>query len=135
MAKDILVTERLTDLMMSAGAELVTRLDENNADVRSAFWFYLSEDQVWKLIIASPQVDIAGPRAYYKKINDANLLAEETENVISLNDIGVSSTTNPIVQILKFAISTGDGISSIRFSRNTINGIFIEDTYIYRSNS
>ncbi|MBP2701877.1 hypothetical protein [Photobacterium lucens] len=135
MAKDILVTERLTDSMMKAGAELVARLDKNNADVKSAFWFYLSEDQVWKFIVASPQVDTIGPREYYKKINEANLLAEDTENVISLNDIGVSNTQNQIVQTLKFAIGTGDGISGIRFSRNTINGIFIEDTYIYRSNS
>jgi len=135
MAKDILVTERLTDSMMKAGAELVARLDKNNAEVKSAFWFFLSEEQVWKFIVASPQVDTLGPRKYYKKINEANLLAKDTENVISLNDIGVSNTKNQIVQILKFAISTGDGISGIRFSRNTINGMFIEDTYIYRSNS
>ncbi|MBB1370938.1 hypothetical protein [Pseudoalteromonas sp. SR45-4] len=135
MAKDILVTERLTDSMMKAGAELVARLDKNNADVKSAFWFFLSEEQVWKFIVASPQVDTLGPREYYKKINEANLLAEEAENVISLNDISVSNTKNQIVQILKIAIGTDDGISGIRFSRNTINGMFIEDTYIYRSNS
>jgi len=130
-----LVTERLTDSMMKAGAELVARLDKNNADVKSAFWFFLSEEQVWKFIVASPQVDTLGPREYYKKINEANLLAEEAENVISLNDISVSNTKNQIVQILKIAIGTDDGISGIRFSRNTINGMFIEDTYIYRSNS
>ncbi len=135
MAKDILVTERLTDSMIKAGAELVARLDKNNAEVKSAFWFYISEDQVWKFIVASPQVDTIGPREYYKKINEANLLAENKEKVISLNDIGVSNTKNQIVQMLKFAICTGDGISGIRFSRNTINGIFIEDAYIYRSNS
>ena len=135
MAKDILVTEILTDSMMKAGAELVSRLDKNTADVKSAFWFFLSEEQVWKFIIASPQVDSFGPREYYKKINEANLLAKESEDVISLNDIGVSNTKNQIVQILKIAIGTGNEITGIRFSRNTINGIFIEDTYIYRSNS
>jgi len=135
MAKDILVTERLTDSMMKAGAELVARLDKNSADVKSAFWLFMSEEQAWKLIVASPQVDSLGPREYYKKINEANQLAKDPEVVISLNDIGVFNTNNQIVQMLKTAIGTGDGISGIRFSRNTINGVFIEDTYIYRSNS
>lgn len=135
MAKDILVTERLTDSMMKAGAELVDRLDKNSADVKSAFWLFLSEEQVWKLIVASPQVDSLGPREYYKKINEANQLARGSETVISLNDIGVSNTNHQIVQMLKIGIATGGGISGIRFSRNTINGVFIEDTYVYRSNS
>ena len=135
MAKDILVTESLTDSMMKAGAKLVERLDSDNAEVKSAFWLYISEEKIWKLIIASPLVDSEGPRIFYKKIDDANRLADDTEEIVSLNDVGVTNPTNQIVQLLKFAIGTGGGISGIRFSRNTINGMFIEDTYIYRSSS
>lgn len=135
MAKDILVTENLSDSMMSAGAKLVERLDARKSEVKSAFWFYFSEDKAWKLIIASSQVDSLGPREYYKKIVGANSAASENEEVISLNDIEVTNTANQIVQLLKFAIGTDDGISGIRLSRSTINGYFIEDAYIYRSNS
>lgn len=135
MAENILVTERLTDSMMKAGAKLVERLDSKNADVRSVFWLYSSEDKLWKLIVASPSVDSLGPRQYYKKIIEANDVAQELEDVISLNDIAVTNIKNPIVLALKAAIGTGGGISGIRFSRNTINGIFMEDLYIYRSNS
>lgn len=135
MAKDILVTESLTDSMMKAGAKLIERLDAKNSEVKSAFWLYLSEEKIWKLIVASPLVDKEGPRDYYKRIVDANTLAPTEEEIVSLNDIGVTNTNHQIVQLLKFMIATGDGISGIRFSRNTINGVFIEDTYIYRSNS
>lgn len=134
MAKDILVTESLSGSMMNAGAKLIERLDAKQSEIKSAFWLYFSEDKIWKLIIASPLVDSLGPREFYKKVVDANSAASEEEEVISLNDIGVTNTTNQIVQLLKFAIGTGDGISGIRFSRNTINGHFIEDSYIYRSN-
>ncbi|MES2676263.1 MAG: hypothetical protein V4660_18640 [Pseudomonadota bacterium] len=134
MAKDILVTEILSDSMMKAGAKLVERLDAEQAEVKSAFWLYFSEDKTWKLIIASPLVDSLGPREYYKKVVGANSAASEEEEVISLNNIGVTNTVSQIVQLLKFAIGTGGGISGIRFSRNTINGHFIEDSYIYRSN-
>ena len=134
MAKDILVAESLADSMIKAGAKLVERLDAEQSEIKSAFWLYYSEDKAWKLIIASPLVDSLGPREYYKKVVAANSAASEEEEVISLNDIGVTNTANQIVQLLKFAISTGGGISGIRFSRNTINGHFIEDSYIYRSN-
>jgi hypothetical protein len=135
MAKDILVTESLTDSMVKAGAKLVERLDAENANITSAFWIYFSEERSWKLIIASPKVDADGPREYYKKILDANEKAEASEEVVALDAIGVTGPSNQIVQLLKFAIGTGGGISGIRFSRNTINGFFIEDSYIYRSNS
>lgn len=134
MAKDILVTESLTDSMMKAGAKLIERLDAKKSEVKSAFWLYYNEEKIWKLIVASPLVDAEGPREYYKRIVNANALASSDEETVSLNDIGVTNTTNQIVQLLKMMVATGDGISGIRFSRNTINGVFIEDTYIYRSN-
>lgn len=135
MAKDILVTEGLTDSMMKSGAKLIQRLDAISSEVKSAFWLYFPEEKIWKLIIASPLVDTEGPREYYKKVVEANSQATLDEEIVSLNDISVTNTTNQMVQLLKLMIGTGDNISGIRFSRNTINGVFIEDTYIYRSNS
>jgi hypothetical protein len=135
MAKDILVTESLSDSMVRAGTKLIERLDLAKAEVKSAFWLYFSEDKSWKFIIASPLVDSEGPRDYYKKIDAVNESAEEDEDVVSLNNISVTNTGNQVVQLLKLAVGTGSGISGIRFSRNTINGNFIEDSYIYRTNS
>lgn len=134
MAKEILVTDSLTDQMIKAGAKLVQRLDSAKSVVQSAFWLYYSDDRIWKLILASPLVDSLGPREYYKKVISANGEALDDEEVISLNDIGVVSITDQLVCLLKTAIVTGGGYSGIRFSRNTINGNFIEDAYIYRSN-
>ncbi len=134
MAKDTLVTENLSDSMIETGKLLIERLDKCNAEVKSAFWFYSSDDKIWKLIIASPLVASNGPREYYKKVIEANSTAKDDEKVISLNDIAVTDISNQIVQLVKITINTGDGISGIRFSKNTINGVFLEDMYIYRSN-
>jgi len=38
----------------------------------------------------------------------------------------------PLYVLLRSAISTGPGLSGIRFSRNVINGQLIEDAYLYR---
>lgn len=135
MAKDVLVTEALSEQMMSAGAKLVERLDEKGSDVKSAFWLFFTENRTWKLIIASPLVTSEGPREFYKRVVAANSLAAAEEPLISLNNIGVTGLENHIVKLLKFAIGTGSGISGVRFSRNTINGYFIDDAYIYRSSS
>lgn len=134
MVKNILVTESLSDPMIRAGAKLIERLDLEKSQVKSAFWLYISDEKVWKLMVASPLVDSEGPRKFYKRIVAANESAEIDEDIISLNDIGVTGTSHQIVQLLKIAVATDDEISGIRFSRNTIGGVFIEDCYIYRSN-
>jgi hypothetical protein len=134
MAKDLLVTDSLSKQMINAGAKLIERLDNSNAEVQSAFWLYLSDFRTWKLVIASNLVTTDGPRKYYEKIVAANRSAQEDESIISLNDIGVAATDHKIVQLLAIMISTGPGISNIRFSKNNINGFYIEDSYIYRSN-
>ena len=134
MAKELLVTELLSEQMISAGADLIKKLDGSSCRVKAAFWMFLPEEKTWKLIIASPLVKEEGPRKYYKRIIDANKEAETDEEIISLNDISVSDIDNQLIQLLKTAISTGDSISDIRFSKNTINGVFIDDTHIYRMN-
>lgn len=135
MAKNALVTDEFTDAMIKSGAALLRRLDTDGADVRSAFWFYFSDVRSWKLIIASPKVDLEGPREFYKRIVKQNKVATKNEYVLSLNDIGVTNMSNTIVVLLGMAVGTpSKGICEVRFSRNTVNGHFIEDAYIYRSN-
>jgi len=134
MAKEILVTELLSEQMILAGSKLIDKLDNSSCRVKAAFWMFLPEEKTWKFILASPLVKEEGPRKYYKRIVDANKKAVADGNIISLNDISVLDVDNQLIQLLKFAISTGDSISNIRFSKNTINGVFIDDTHIYRMN-
>jgi hypothetical protein len=134
MAKSVLVTGEFTEIMGKAGAALLRRLDTGHADIRSAFWLYFADVKAWKLVLASKKVDIEGPREFYKRIVSANKAAAKNEHVLSLNDIGVANMSSPIVMLIGIAIGTPrDAVGSTRFSRNTINGNYIEDAYIYRS--
>lgn len=134
MAEELVVTELLSDSMIEVGKRLVERLDESNSDVQAAFWLFLPDEKRWKLIIVSRLVQKDGPRQFYKRIVEANKKADELELVVSLNDVGVADTSNTLVNLLNVDITTGDGIFGIRFAGNTINGTFIDDTYIYRIN-
>lgn len=134
MAKELLVTDALSEKMVQAGAKLVERLDADAANIKSALWLYFPDSRNWKLILASESVETDGPRKLYEKIQGANRDAAEPEETISLNDIGVTTPKNELISMLAIIIGTGQGISGIRFTRNNINGLYIDDAYIYRSN-
>jgi hypothetical protein len=134
MGKELVVREVLSEQMIDAGVKLVERLDQSQSNVQAALWLFLPEEKTWEMIVISPLVKTDGPRSFYKRILEANKKAEESESIISLNDIKVADTSNPLITVLRIAISTGSGITGIRFSKNTINGTFIEDSYIYRIN-
>ena len=134
MGKELVVREVLSEQMIDAGTKLVERLDQSQSNVQAALWLFLPEEKTWEMIVISPLVKTDGPRSFYKRILEANKKADESESIISLNDIKVADTSNPLINVLRTAISTGSGITGIRFSKNTINGTFIEDSYIYRIN-
>ena len=131
MVEEVVVIESLSPKMIEAGEELVRLLDQIHFDVRAALWLYVSEVGTWRLIIASPDVKRGGPRKTYKKVQSVLSKMQDRPRV-GLENISVVDSHDPLVSLLRTALKTGPHISGIRFSRNTINGHFIEDAYIYR---
>ena len=132
MAQDIVVKDPLTQSMIRAGAELTRKLDEVRWPVVASLWFYLPESNQWKLILASPSVRSEGPKKSYEKIQAALASVPNLEGALALSDIGVTDPEDPLIALLRVAITTGPTVSGMRFTRNVINGHFIEDAYIYR---
>jgi hypothetical protein len=130
MADEPLVKEPLTDQMIKAGTELTRRLDEKNWPATAAFWYFVPEENQWKLIFASPRLLTHGPAHAYYTIRLA--FGEDREQFPSLKQIAVVPPDDEIVRALSLAVDTGWTISGIRFSHNTVNGRFIEDAYLYR---
>lgn len=125
MDKTILVEKTIEE-----GKNLIKELDEQDFNVVAAFWFYLTDVKTWRLVLATPFAKNNGPIKSYTLIQKA--LAKLGLTEIALNDISVVNPEDALVKLLGTAIKTGPGISGIRFTRNTINGVFIEDAYIYR---
>ena len=129
--------------MIGAGRKLIEALDESPFKVTAAMWFYLSENDEWRLIIASPYIDKEGPKKSYEFIQDqldklskcidvVALLRSGLSSYLSLENISVVSPSDDLIKLMRPAITTGPGISPIRFTRNVINNTLIEDAYIYR---
>ena len=121
----------LVDKDIGEGRSLIEALDRSSFNVVGALWFYYSNLGEWRLLIASPLVDISGQRSCYQAIQ--SVIADMPQGFeISLERISVLSPRDRLIQLLRIAIRTGTGLSTIRFTGNTINGVFIEDALIYR---
>jgi len=118
--------------MIEAGEALVHRLDEQGVQLRSALWLYSPDLEEWKLLLAVPAVADEGPRGVYQQIQQALSDSRSEADGLSLSNISLVKPDAPLISLLRKAIHTGPGISGIRFTNNVINGIVIEDAYIYR---
>jgi hypothetical protein len=128
MDKTILVDKDIED-----GRILIEALDRSKFIVDGALWFYYANSDEWRLLLVSPLVDKIGPKNSYAVIQ--SVIEDLTPRIgISLERISVLSPRNDLIRLLRVAIHTDRGISGIRFTRNTINGVFIEDAFIYRLN-
>lgn len=132
MGADAMVKESLDEAMVRDGAAMVEGLDAAGRRVSAAFWFYFADANAWRLLLASPDVASKGPREFYLAAQKVLSTIQRGDLAIALDDIAVVPTDNPLVGLLRGMISTGAGISRIRFSKNVINGTFIEDALIYR---
>jgi hypothetical protein len=130
MVTETLVKEALLSEMIFAGADLIKRLDEADFSVAAALWLYLPESGVWRLVIASPEVGLSGPKKVYKKIQSIAARIPLDGARVSLNDITVIEAKDPLISSLKAGLETG--ATGKRLIKTAMNGLFIEDAYIYR---
>lgn len=128
-----MVKEQLTPAMVDAGADLTAMLDELGVPVTSALWLFVPDLNEWRLLFASPDVSTKGPRDVYEKIRLAIDRLGPGGVSVPLSVVGLLDPDADLVRLLKAAIKTGPGVSRIRFSKNVINGHFIDDALIYRA--
>lgn len=121
----------LVEKNIEEGRRLLLALDRTGFRVSAALWFYVDEDEEWRFMVASPVIDEKGPRESYAFVQET-LARLSPPSQISLKQISAISPSHDLIRLLRVAIRTGPGVSGIRFTRNTINNVFIEDAYIYR---
>lgn len=135
MVETVLVGDQLTTEMINFGKALLLRLEKLNVPVRGQFWLFLPDQRLWRLIVASPETRIEGPRAMYRKIQTAIKKMPAGTPIVGVSDITVVDEKWPLFDVLRRTVSTGNsGVAGVRFTRNVINGHMIDDAYIYRLN-
>ena len=120
----------LVDRTIDAGRKLLEELDRRNLNVCAALWYYDPESDTWQLIIASSRVEEEGPKAVYTTIQDT--LKKLPDLDISLLDVSAVSHKDTLIKLVGSAVHL-EGTGGVEFVGNTINGVFIEKAFIYRS--
>lgn len=121
----------MVDKDIRDGMKLIKAIDRSMFDLVGALWFYYADSGEWRLLLVSQLVDTIGPKRCYEVIQ--SVIEDMPRDFgISLIRISVLSPRDNLIKLLEVALHTGKGISTIRFTRNTINGVFIEDALIYR---
>jgi len=132
MAFQVVVTDALTEAMIQAGEQLIRTLHSAGFPVKAAFWWYLADSKVWRLFIASRVVSESGATEAYRQIHNIVDRIPSDEAKIRMNDVTVIEDDSPMVSLLRTAVRPTRKASGIRLFQNVINGVMIDDAYIYQ---
>lgn len=133
MAEETVVKEVLSDEMKRDGAALTRALDEAGWPVVASFWYYESDDNFWKLMLASPRVSTYGPGEGYDAVISALDALHASRK--KLKHITVIEPNHPVVTALASEVQTGWTIVGKLHTARAIDGRYIDDAYFYRITS
>ncbi len=132
MHTKILVTDnrlRPGDLI-EEGEKLIRKLEEKKFPISAAFWRYLDEEGLLRLVIVSPFVGQEGPLRTYGYVREA---VDELGDAVhfGLSDISVMSPSWSQFQDLRRSI---EGVGAGGFHPATHQWLGLGDIYLYRWN-
>ena len=111
------------------GSKLIRALESHKLPPKAAFW--LMDESVWRLILQIPALEQVRPTQRYRRIQE--VIRTSPDSFPELADITLVSSDFPLLGVLRRALSVPAGANAqIRLTRNTFNGTFIEDAFIYR---
>jgi len=131
MAKELYVGKILTNEMITVGKQLVQRL-EDTIPISDSFWFYVSEEESWRLFIVSPRALTEGPKAVCNIVVNTLNTDFDDEYALSFFNVSVTDEHYPYVSLLR-NVRLSDKLFDTRLTGVGVNGSgYIEDAYIYR---
>lgn len=122
---------QLSEKQITDGRSFIQALDGAGVVSSAALWLWRSSENAWRYVLASPLVE----KGADMPVKIAAVLATMPAGfAVDRNSLMLFEVQDPTIQTLHKAIQTGPGISAMRMSGNVINGVRIEDAYVYRLN-
>jgi hypothetical protein len=122
----------LVDQDIDNGRRLIEALDAAGFPIVVAFWFFLPEEEDWRLIIASAKEDEVGPLAAYTEIQG---VLRASVSTLSLRRISVVSPSDPMVHDFRIYAETPGApfVGGTALNRTALGDIYVERAYVYRA--
>lgn len=122
---------QLSEKQITDGRSFIQALDGAGIVSSAALWLWRSSENAWRYVLSSPLVE----KGADMPVKIAAVLATmPADFAVDRNNLMLFEVQDPTIQTLHKAIQTGPGITSMRMSGNVINGVRIEDAYVYRLN-
>lgn len=115
---------------VDCGRELIGLLDKAKFPVTGAAWVHFPNIEEWRLIIRSPKAATNLQEAYLEiaKIMDAS---GDLRQRLDLARVKLVPPSDRLLAAIG-SIMRVEGLNTITFRKNVINGLYIDDAVIYR---
>jgi hypothetical protein len=120
----------LVDTDVEMGGELLRILDEIKFPVTAAAWIFFPDIEEWRLVIRTPKAE----KNLQQALLELAVALDQRGDLRKRLDLSRVKLVPPNDKMLAAMgrFIRADGISNIRFSRNVIDGVLIDDALIYR---
>jgi nitroreductase len=119
--------ESLAVSEIEVGKKLADAMERSNIGFDAALWLYEGDSQGWKYIVV-PHRDDQERKAFLLELS--KLINRDVRD-FDIGDIRLLDKNKPVISALSKLIRI-DGVGGVRASRNTVNGQYVDDAYIYR---
>lgn len=120
------------DALVRSGQALVRHLDETEAAPRLAMWVNFSDAGSWRLWIV-PANGLEDKREFYKIVaNTISRFKPEMPDV-DVSSVEYVNDNRPVIRGMREFLHA-PGIVNAKLGGNTVNGVYIPDGVLIRSN-
>ncbi len=127
--------EALVESLVSDSVKLVGELDKQGDGPSNALWYYFSDAEDWRLLIAGPTFDQLLPKQEdqaYQRV--ATGITKADLDSLTIADVKLVRTDDPLLVATKFVMRTpAQGVVRAHFRDNTFNGIFVKEMLVLRA--
>lgn len=120
----------LVDSDVEMGRELLRILDETKFPVTAAAWIFFPDIEEWRLVIRTPKAE----KNLQQALLELAVSLDERGDLRRRLDLSRVRLVPPKDKMLAAmgSVVRVEGTSNIRFTRNVINGVVVDDALIYR---
>ncbi|MBX6425401.1 MAG: hypothetical protein IRZ09_05690 [Variibacter sp.] len=120
----------LVEADIKMGEELVALLDAAGFPVTAAAWIHFPDVEEWRLVLRTPKAekDLLGALREMSEIMDAK---GDLRARLDLSRVKLVPPSDRMLQAIGRMVRV-TGPPTVRFARNVVDGIYIDDAVIYR---
>lgn len=116
--------EPLVESDIAAGRELLRAFRQSGFPIVGAYWLYLTEDAKWKLMVVTDQP--------LRRTRELYLSALSLEPELDLSKVQFVTPNDPVFKAIQTRANPSRSGDS-RLSQSMVNGVYVDEAFIYRS--